>query len=207
MDTLKTTNSATFETKIKSKKDSVLVLLAKFDAEKDEKIKAKIESDLKSNLQGFDTEIKTYTNFLKSYKFLCVEAFKKLNSDTKEKAVFSKRYFINKYKLEIDSNGDTSFEDITEIENKILSSNLKIAPKDLFALAQFRLLNELQENENAIIELTQKLEIENQEKDNYYKKFLIEKKLDKYVEELEVKLMDAYIKHYLVKFKNNMKTK
>jgi hypothetical protein len=207
IDTLKTTNVPTFETKIRSKKDSVLVLLAKFDAEKDEKIKAKIETDLKSNLQGFDTEIKTYTNFLNSYTFLTTEAFKKLKIDTKEKAVFSKRYFINKYKLEIDSKGDTSFEDITAIENKILSSNLKIAPKDLFALAQFRLLNELQENENAITELIQKLEIENQEKDNFYKKFLLEKKLDKYIDALEVKLMDIYIKQYLVKFKNNIKTK
>ena len=144
---------------------------------------------------------------MKSYKFLCAEASEKLNSDTKEKAVFSKRYFINKYKIEIDSKGDTNFEDIEVIENEILKKNLKIAPKDLFALGQFNLMFDLQKSENTISNLIQKLEIENQEKDNFYKKFLVEKKLDKHVDELEVKLMDTYIKQYLVKFKDNIKTK
>jgi hypothetical protein len=205
IDTLKINNTPLFETKIKNKKDSILVILAKFDSEKDEKTKAKIETNLKTELQSFDNEIKTYLNFLNSYTSLIAEASKKLNSDTKEKAVFSKRYFINKYKLDIDPKGDTDFDDIAVIENQILSKNLKIATKDVFALAQFNLLFELQKDEKLIPELIQKLEIENQEKEKYFNLFLVEKKLDKHIEELEVKLMDTYIKQYIIKFKDNIK--
>ncbi|NJM78683.1 MAG: hypothetical protein HC854_01885 [Flavobacterium sp.] len=185
---------------VAKQKNDIFLLLDEYDTITNKKaLKAK-ENLIKEEIENFNETVNEYAAFDKEYNAIAENAIKQLLFNTRQTNLFSKRYFMQKYKLEITTETRDTKEQLAQVEAAILENKVTLTKKDAFALSHLNLVLFLRDNDS-VEEVKAKCQtIIEEQKPEIYTKWQNKEKENTIVDSLEVKLADGFIQNYLTKF-------
>lgn len=200
LETINFKNADTIQQDIAKQKNDIFLLLDTYDTITDKKeLKAK-ERLIKEEIEAFNENVNGYATFDKEYNTIAENAIKQLLFNTRQTNLFSKRYFMQKYKLEITEETRDTKKQLEQVEAAILENKVTLAKKDAFALSHLNLVLFLRDNDSVEDVKARCQTIIDDQKPEIYTKWQNKEKENTIVDSLEVKLADGFIQNYLTKF-------